>query len=625
MESERIKRESGSEQSLSLMNGWSRVGDPGNTAMSDGLGSVATVFEIQKYPVTNEAYAWFLNELPLDERETRYTSLMADHFFGGIERDSSKGKFYPKSGFAKKPVVFVSWFDAQRFAQFLGENDGEWSYRLPTRDEWLKAAAFRGKRGWAKYLTGEAEAPSQNPTDKNSANYYDPCVGWALPAPHLADVDLYTHESYYGTVGQAGNCAEWVDAEMRGNGWKFALGGALFRPIQSLLTTSSEGDSPEKKLSTFGFRLVRVKKGMVVERGTSICSSASCSQILLPTSSFDCALSFPTDCADKEYVQIGDPFNPPDVVYGGFGRVNYVFEMARYALTNREYADFLNAVAKTSDPFGLFHKDMQSGVLGGIERRESAEGWNYLTKEGWSGKPVVYINYCSLARYANWLHYGCPRTGRSEEGTTEGTDTQGAYDTRFFEEVCAGRKKVWRKFGFRNKGARYWIPNANEWYKAAYYDPEKVSWHKYWEYPTRSSAPPDNKPSAPAPAANYEKAESFGIGSPYYLADVQDYASSKSYYGTVQQGGNVWEWIEDWAQGRVGQWSLRGGSFGYTEFGLHACNTDPAGLNDRSYVFGGRLARAVSQKGWRSVPTPLIMRLKEVRRNFLRIMKLLCQ
>lgn len=590
---------------------WCVVGDPGNAPTREGRGAVSHVFEMAKYPVTNTQYCLFLNALTGAKQDACYTPLMSEHFFGGVERDPGTGGCRPRAGSGNRPVVFVSWFNAQQFARWLSDHDDAWEYRLPTRDEWLKAAAFRGPKGWARYLTGEDEAPSQNPGEKNSANFYDARAGWALPSPHIADVNLYSHESHYGTVGQAGNCAEWVDADMP-NGWKVALGGSLFRSQASLLTTSSEGDAPEKKLSTFGFRVIRVEKGSgggSREPGRESARSEA---------------RRGDGGGSGAYVRVGDAFNPPDALFGGYGRVNYVFEMGRCALSNREYSDFLNAVAKAADPFELFHKDMEAGVLGGIARVPCGDGWSYRAKDGWADKPVVYINFFSAARYANWLHYGCPRTGRSEVGTTEGTAAQGAYDTRSFGRVSAGEVKGWKHVGRRNRGARYWIPDNDEWYKAAYFDPEKVSLHKYWEYPTRSSTLPGNRESQGANAANYQRGETLGVGAPCYFADVQAFGSARSYYGTVQQGGNAWEWLEDFRCTAAGvECGLRGGSFGYTETGLHAGNEDFAEIGIRSYVFGVRLAKAAAAEGWAPVETPFSAALTETLRLVKRAMQAL--
>jgi|LakMenE18May11ns_1017448.scaffolds.fasta_scaffold9843873_1 hypothetical protein len=41
-------------------------------------------------------------------------------------------------------------------------------------------------------------------------------------------------------------------------------------------------------------------------------------------------------------------------------------------------------------------------------------------------------------------------------------------------------------------GARYWVPSENEWYKAAYYDPNKSGSGVggYWSYATQSDTAP---------------------------------------------------------------------------------------------------------------------------------------
>lgn len=201
-------------------------------------GPVAYDYEIMRDPVTNAQYAEFLKATGGE----RYCRLMEDHFFGGILKDLSV-----KPGFEKKPVVFVSWEDAQAFASWIGG-------RLPTAAEWRKAAAWIPKENrFAKWCTGSDEGPTQS-----RAVYYDFENGWALPAPHLADVDWYEPSGAYGLRGMAGNVGEWVD-EVCGHapGWKLNVGGCLFRPKEQMLLSASEGDNPTKRLSTFGFRCVR--------------------------------------------------------------------------------------------------------------------------------------------------------------------------------------------------------------------------------------------------------------------------------------------------------------------------------------------------------------------------------
>lgn len=196
--------------------------------------------KLAKYPVTNAEYAAWLKTLSAADAAVHYCRLMEEHFFGGIMKD-----FSVKPGFEKKPVVFVSWYDACAYAEWAGG-------RLPTAEEWLKAAAWLPEKNrLAKYCTGSDEKPTQD-----EVIYYDFEYGWALPAPHLADVDWYRPSGPQGLCGMAGNVGEWVDSETKG-GWKRALGGSLFRPVEFCRTGAGEADHPSKRLSTFGFRICR--------------------------------------------------------------------------------------------------------------------------------------------------------------------------------------------------------------------------------------------------------------------------------------------------------------------------------------------------------------------------------
>jgi hypothetical protein len=110
---------------------------------------------------------------------------------------------------------------------------------------------------------------------------------------------------------------------------------------------------------------------------------------------------------------------------------------------------------------------------------------------------------------------------------------------------------------YRNSLAAYFLPSADEWYKAAYYDPTSGT---YFDYPTGSNAAPafvDNGTAAGSAVYN----RPFGQGP----ADITD-AGGLSPYGTMAQGGNVFEWNETDAvppNGPVGDARvLRGGYWG---------------------------------------------------------------
>ena len=277
------------------------------------------------------------------------------------------------------------------------------------------------------------------------------------------------------------------------------------------------------------------------------------------------------------FAKIGCTKNRPD--RNGVGCVSYTYEIAKCQLSNAEWCVFLNAVGlERALELGLWHKDMATGVLGGID-----EG--FTVKPGWEKKPVVYVDYVSVCRYCNWL--------------TTGDTEKGAYDL----SVTPPR---------RLEGATYFLPTDDEWYKAAYFDCSIVrllglfDWKrsKYWKFPTRSDELPRQD------QANYQKGDVLAVGGPYYFADVDDESFASSPCGALQMGGNAWEFLETVRKTRDGQYvnTLRGGSFGYTETGLDKGNRDETPYGSRSYVFGARIARKLD--GWQPQSTPLRFRVE---------------
>ena len=591
------------------------VGNPGNAASSVGKGSVPYTYEISKYEITNTEYCQFLNAVAREsDPHCLFSSLMQEHFFGGIERKRSDGLFSYrcKSGYECTPVVGLTWMSAVRFvnwlhynarnieqdlpvSQFLNQTEGDdlhgaydtrsipqrrnpnALYWLPNEDEWLKAAYFSGST-WNESLFSLG------------SNCYG-AKGWAYPFPHIKPVGKSVSPSHYGTFDQQGNAAEWIENSREGTlPWKLAKGGSLIRPASFAGFSEAEGDSPDKSIITFGLR---------------VCRSAVKEKRLTPESKFVPSLvqnkksEFCTDMQGDEYVEVADPANQGDAVNSFKGRVNYAYYMARTELSNKSYCRFLNAVVSLSDPYGLYNENMSTGACGGIVRKKNGSRYTYCCKKGWENRPVVYVNYYDIARYANWMHYGCPVVERCGVGSTEGTDTQGAYNTEDFETVRCGQKPVYDSFGKRNRGARFWIPDDDEWYKAAYYNPKKTGNRKYHDFPTQTS-------DAPSLAdANFMAGNELSVGKPYYVAPVDSFSHAPSYYGTLQQGGNVWEWTEDWQYGVVGTRCLRGGSWSYTDYGLNACNMNPGGLDNSCHVFGARLCMSASVSGWQPVSTPI--------------------
>lgn len=597
------------------------IGNPGNNAASNGKGTVAYNFQISKFEITNSEYCAFLNCVATEHDSYElFSPLMQEHFFGGIIRTGEDGHYVysVKSKYENTPAIGVTWMSAIRYCNWLhynsaniaqGKSLSEYSkqtegdekhgaydtrvvpkarnkgakYWLPNENEWLKAAYFNGKE-WNESLLSEG------------SNCYT-SKGWAMPYPHVKEVGKGVKPSHYGTFDQQGNAAEWIENSRSEDGqWKIALGGSLIRPSSFAAFNDSEGDYPEKSITTFGLRICRLADANILAKE---------SESFQPRKAAEVNMRNPNDILGNEYVRVGDEGNRGDKENKFFGRVNYKYLIAKTELSNESYCRFLNAVAREADPYGLYDMNMATGACSGILRTKTSEGFKYSCKEGWDNRPVVYVNYYDICRFANWMHYGCPHTGKCELGTTEGTASQGAYNTTDFEEVRAGKKAPYKEFGERNVGAKFWIPSENEWYKAAYYDPEMVGNRKYHDYPTRTSDAPTQE------QANYMVDNHFAVGEPFYVAPVDSFENAPSYYGTLQQGGNVWEWIEDWQYGIVGSRGLRGGSWSYTFYGLNAINTDPGSIDNSGYVFGARLCMAVDKDGWHPVKTPITEEIYE--------------
>ena len=597
------------------------VGNTNNSQTSFGKGSVSYEYQISKYEITNAEYCAFLNSVANEsDAYGLFSPVMQEHFFGGIIRSGKDGEYVYscKDGYGQAPVVGVTWMSAIRYANWLhynaaniasnasldkfsnqteGDNNhGAYDtrsvptkrnagalYWLPNEDEWLKAGFFNGD-SWDETLFADG------------SNCYT-TEGWAYPYPHIKAVGKDVTPSHYGTYDQQGNVAEWIENNSRSDiNWKLTKGGSLIRPSSFARLTETEGDYPSKSIASFGLRICRTSGESKLMNAQADGNNLQSKDSQKP--------SLRQDILGNEYVYVGDAGNAGDIVNQFKGRVNYDFLIARTELSNASYCAFLNAVATIDDPYGLYDENMATGACGGILRTETDGGFSYQCKDGWADRPVVYVNYYDIARFANWMHYGSPK-GKCELGITEGTSTQGAYDTSEFEDVRAGNTPPHQGFGKRNKGALFWIPSENEWYKAAYFNPTKTGNRKYDDYPTQTS-------DAPAlDHANYMVDNHFSIGEPFYLAPVDAFENAPSYYGTLQQGGNVWEWIEDWQYGQIGSRGLRGGSWSYTFYGLNAVNTDPGGLDNSGFVFGARLCMSTSDKGWQPVKTPLLTRLYE--------------
>jgi len=238
-----------------------------------------------------------------------------------------------------------------------------------------------------------------------------------------------------------------------------------------------------------------------------------------------------------ERVHVGQPGNLPDS--NSFGSVSYQFRIGKYEISNKQYADFLNTVdPQGSNTYSLFKTESNvDGRAGIMYIATNSPGARYVIKTNMTDKPVVFVTFWSACRFCNWLHNG------------QGTETElGAYD-------LAGIANLNNVNITRNPRARFFLPNEDEWYKAAYY---KGTSSNYYLYPTSSNSPPatanttDSIPVGSVINFNNPNVANYNLGADWNGLDGNLISvggagtNSLSPYKAADMGGNVSEWTESY-------------------------------------------------------------------------------
>lgn len=630
------------------------VNNPRDTVSN--CGDVSYEYEIQKFEVTNSTYARFLNAVAtLNDENQLYSPLMAEHFFGGIEKTidtNGHAEYKAKPGYERLPATFVSWNSAARFANWMhyeqqkpqpgkamptegSTTDGAYDtssfgksssivrnkkarYWIPNCSEWVKAGFYDPHNQiYLDYASIDGREPRASRPDKNisgpTATYF--LENWAAPFPHLTPVGLHSETvSPFGTFDQMGNGIEWLEDNADDNS-KMLRGGSVFMGARSMRRAYHDQERPEKQLSTVGFRLARTP-----DRISAPPLPPAPKDDSLSSDAPQLARAIQLGRSSLEFILADEPHNAADP-YSKKGSVAYRFLISKHEITNAQYAEFLNATSKLVDKHCLYSQSMEDGVAGGISRSQTGDQFSYTAKPGWEDRPVTYVSWYDAARFINWLENSrSKKRSALTHAETEGTVETGSYDTTYFDDGCGPDSGTWAKQPpVANKSALFKLPSEAEWYKAAYYDPTRYGSRKYWNFPVRSDDPPSSKSDARRPSANYQVGTSLGEGAPYYVSKVGAYGAT-SYFGTADQGGNVWEWLEDWrSKGsgncwRCDEWTrgLKGGSFNYTYIGLHAENTDPGAPSEGYPFYGLRVVMAVDDNGFIPSPRSTVDRFKSL-------------
>ena len=202
----------------------------------------------------------------------------------------------------------------------------------------------------------------------------------------------------------------------------------------------------------------------------------------------------------SNFVLVGNKGNEPEspdaylsrkYFDSNLGQVCYDYYIGKYLVTNNEYVEFLNSVAKI-DTYGLFRLGYEQGGLGltppvnyGITRTGTQGNYIYSSLPNMSNKPVVFVTWYDIARYCNWLHNNKP-VGLQNNSTTE----DGAYLLNGIGGLDSNANTQCQDdIPKRKKNAKYYIPSESEWYKAAYHKANGLS-GEYWGWATQSDETP---------------------------------------------------------------------------------------------------------------------------------------
>ncbi len=235
------------------------VGNPGNAddANGDGYGGVDYIYNIARFELTAGQYTEFLSAVAGEDTYALYnTSMWSSDYGCGIKRTgtSPNYSYSVAADWTDRPVNYVSWGDAARFANWMHNcqpsgaqalnttEDGSYfvdgatsrsaltaitrqadaTWVIPSEDEWYKAAYHKNDGATGnhfEYPTSSDDAPS-NEIDGagNNATFYIGDGDYTIGGPYYrTGVGAHVNSgSPYGTFDQGGNVWEWNEAVLYG-------------------------------------------------------------------------------------------------------------------------------------------------------------------------------------------------------------------------------------------------------------------------------------------------------------------------------------------------------------------------------------------------------------------------
>ena len=238
-------------------------------------------FSMGKYPVTNKEYCLFLNSQGNQIEEglpwMTLNGYNSDKYCGIIQISSRPEKYEIKKDFSDRPAVFVSWYGAIAYCNWLSEQEcltpcygpkdrrgvpSDWikrnGYRLPTEAEWEYACRAGSEN---RYYWGDEMNDEYCWYKDNSNDIY-----------HIVGMKI---ANGFGLCDMSGNVWEWCNdlfSNYRNNpienpvgpseGIKRIIrGGSFCCEVNDCSSSSRSSSDPDKDevYGDFGFRIVRNK------------------------------------------------------------------------------------------------------------------------------------------------------------------------------------------------------------------------------------------------------------------------------------------------------------------------------------------------------------------------------
>ncbi|MDZ4657042.1 MAG: SUMF1/EgtB/PvdO family nonheme iron enzyme [Bythopirellula sp.] len=231
---------------------------------------------------------------------------------------------------------------------------------------------------------------------------------------------------------------------------------------------------------------------------------------------------------DIEFVTIGNPGNRADTTGAPnpAGSVPYTYRMGKFEISE-QMIDKANAEGNLG---------ITKGSLG-------------------ANKPATFVTWNEAARFINWLNVASGSTPAYKFALQPG---EAGYSANSGIQLWAISDPGYNPNNlFRNSLAKYFLPNVDEWYKAAYFDPSAGRGSVYYLYPTGNFTAPDGLDFAGDTIFEAVFNQGGSNNDPNDITNV----GVLSPYGTAGQGGNVFEWEEtdfDLVNGPISSLSPRG-------------------------------------------------------------------